>query len=101
MPIILYKKGGSLNEREGPLRANVLPKIPGLTFWQLRAKPMAYFIWPWCLPGGYSAQAIKECIVYERKSADNSYVLKNFCKLLSLTYYNTSLLTATYNVYNK
>ena len=27
MPIILYKKGGSLNEREGPLRVNVLPKI--------------------------------------------------------------------------
>ena len=28
----------------------------GLTFWQLRAKPMAYFIWPWCLLGGYWAQ---------------------------------------------
>ena len=35
----------------------------------------------------YSAQAIKECIDYELKSADNPYVLTNFCKLLSLTYY--------------
>ena len=49
---------------------------------------MAYFIWPWCLLGGYSAQAIKECIDYELKSADIPYVLANFCKLLSLTYYN-------------
>ena len=37
-------------------------------------------------PGGYSAQAIKGCIDYELKSADNPYVLTNFCKLLSLTY---------------
>ena len=49
---------------------------------------MVYFIWPWCLPGGYSTQAIKECIDYELKSADNPYVLTNFCKLLSLTYYS-------------
>ena len=48
---------------------------------------MAYFIWPWCLPGGYSAQAIKGCIDYKLKSADNLYVLTNVCKLLSLTYY--------------
>ena len=41
---------------------------------------------PPCL-GGYSAQAIKECIDYELKSADNPCVLTNFCKLLSLTYY--------------
>ena len=34
-----------------------------------------------------SAQAIKECIDYELKSADNPYVLTNFCKLLSLTSY--------------
>jgi hypothetical protein len=40
--------------------------------------------------GGYSAQAIKECIDYEVKSADNPYVLTNFCKLLSLTYYRRS-----------
>ena len=40
--------------------------------------------------GGYSAQAIKECIDYELKSADNPCVLTNFCKLLSLTYYNTN-----------
>ena len=59
----------------------------GLTFWQLRVKPMACFIWPWCLPGGYSARAIKECIDYELKSAENPYVLTNFCKLLSWTYY--------------
>ena len=50
---------------------------------------MAYFIRHWCLPGGYSAQAIKECIDYELKSADNPYALTNFCKLLSLTYYKT------------
>ena len=56
----------------------------GLTIWQLRTKPMAYIIWPWCLLGGYSAQAIKECIDYELKSADN--VVTIFCKLLSLTY---------------
>ena len=56
----------------------------------MRAKPMAYFIQPLCLPGGYSAQAIKECIDYELKSADNPCVLTNFCKLLSLTYYNTN-----------
>jgi hypothetical protein len=48
---------------------------------------MAYFILPWCLLGGYSAQAIKECKEYELKSADDPYVLANFCKLLSLTYY--------------
>jgi len=54
----------------------------GLTFWQLRAKPMAYFIWPWCVFGGYSAQAIEECIDYQLASADNPYVLTNFCKLL-------------------
>ena len=48
---------------------------------------MAYVIQPWCLPGGYSDQAIKECIDYELISADNPYVLKNFFKLLSLTYY--------------
>ena len=35
---------------------------------------MAYFIWPCCLLGGYSAQAIKECIGYELKYADNPYV---------------------------
>ena len=29
-----------------------------------------------------------ECIDYELKSADNPYVLTNFCKLLSFTYYN-------------
>ena len=28
-------------------------------------------IWTWCALGGYSAQAIKECIEYELKSADN------------------------------
>ena len=60
-----------------------------LDFWQLRAKSMAYFIWPWCLPGDYSAQAIKEYIDYELKYADNPYVL---CKLLSLTYYNLTAL---------
>ena len=49
---------------------------------------MANFIWPWCFPGGYSAQTIKECIDYELKSADNPYVLTTFCKLLSLTYYS-------------
>ena len=38
-------------------------------------------------PDGYSPQAIKECIDYEPKSADNPYVLTNFCKLLSLNYY--------------
>ena len=54
----------------------------------MRAKPMAYFIRPWCLLGGYSAQAIKECIDYEFKSAGNPKVLTNFCKLLSLTYYS-------------
>ena len=47
----------------------------------MRAKPMAYCIWPLCLPGGYSAQAIKECKDYELKSDDNPYVLTNFCKL--------------------
>ena len=57
-----------------------------LTFWQLRAKPMAYFTQPWCLLGGYSAQVIRKCIDYELKSTDNPYLLTNFCKLLSLTY---------------
>ena len=45
----------------------------------------------WCLLGGYSAQAFKECIDYEVKevkSADIPYVLTNLCELLSLTYYN-------------
>ena len=35
---------------------------------------------------------VKECIDYEHKSADNPYVLTNFCKLLSVTYYNYSRL---------
>ena len=60
----------------------------GLTFWHLRAKPMAYFIWPWCLLGGYSAQAIKESLDYELKTADNPYVLTNFWKLCSLTWFS-------------
>ena len=55
----------------------------------LTADSKTFFIWPWCLLGGYSAQAIKECIDYELKSADNLYVLMNFCKLLSLTYYTS------------
>ena len=38
--------------------------------------------------GGYSAQAIKECIDYDLKSANNPYVLTNFCQLLSLTCYS-------------
>ena len=33
-------------------------------------------------PGGYSAQAIKGCIDYELKSADNLYVLPFFCQLI-------------------
>ena len=41
-----------------------------------------------------SAQAIKECIDYELKSADNPYVLTNFCKLLSLTYYREDVIFA-------
>ena len=32
------------------------------------------------------------CIDYELKSADNLYVLTNFCKLLSLTYYTSHTL---------
>ena len=51
------------------------------------SKTYGLFLWPWCLSDGYSAQAIKECIDYELKSSDNSYVLTNFCKLLSLTFY--------------
>ena len=65
---------------------NFILKI-GLTFWQLRAKPMAYFVWPWCQFSGYSAQTINKCIDYELESADNPYALTKFCKLLSLTYY--------------
>ena len=33
-----------------------------------------------------SAQAIKESIDYELKSADNPYVLTNFCRLLSFVF---------------
>jgi hypothetical protein len=65
----------------------IISKI-GLTFQKLSLKPMAYFVWPWCLPGGYSAQAIKECIDYELKSTNNPYVLTKFWKLLSLAYYS-------------
>ena len=46
-----------------------------------------YDLGDWCLLGGYSSRAIKECIDYELKSADNPYVLTKICKLLSLTYY--------------
>ena len=49
---------------------------------------MAYLNRPWCPPGGYSAQAIKEYIDYELKCADNPYILTDFFKLLSLTYYS-------------
>ena len=42
---------------------------------------MVYFTLPWYLLGGYSVQAIK--------SADNPNVLMTFCKVLSLTYYNS------------
>ena len=38
---------------------------------------MAYFIWPWWLFGGYSAQAIKEFVGQKLKSADNPYVSTN------------------------
>ena len=40
----------------------------------------------WC----YSAQAIKERTIYELKFADCPYVLTNFCKLLSLTFYSSN-----------
>ena len=36
----------------------------------LREKPMAYFIWPWCLLGSYLAQAIKEWFFYIPRNHD-------------------------------
>ena len=58
-------------------------------FWsqELDPAPGSYSWIPFLL-GGYSAQAIKEYMDYELKSANNPYVLTNFCKLLSLTYSN-------------
>jgi hypothetical protein len=49
---------------------------------------MAFFIQHWCLPGGYLAQAIKGCIDYELKFADNLYVLPVFLPTNPLAYYN-------------
>ena len=68
----------------------------GLKFWQPRAKPAAYFNWPWCLLGGYSSQTIKG-LRYELKLADDPYVLTKVCKLLFLTYYTIGHWTWQYH----
>ena len=65
----------------------VITRFPSITIVYFTF-PMAHFIWPWCLLGGYSSQAIKE-LNYELKLADDP------CKLLSLTYYNLSGFTVT------
>ena len=57
----------------------------GLTFWQLTVKPMALV--PFKFQVATQLRQFKEFIDYELKSADNPYVLTNFCKLLSLTHY--------------
>ena len=58
----------------------------GLTFdsWEQNLWPILYH-----LGASLVATQLRQirCIYYEIKSADNPYVLTNFCKLLSLTYY--------------